>query len=390
MERHGPGDYLAAAPTYKLLDKGIYVEIRRVFQDFLKLGKVVGGASGEFRFSPGGFRRLWPGHTYRDCRIVFGYAENPDSLEAMTARGAWLDEAGQKNFKQASFEAIQRRVSIDQGKILITTTPYTNNHWTKTLIYDAWKRRGTPQETDFDKDIAVISFETIMNPSFPMREWLRAKSMLPEWRFDLFYRGLFTRPAGAIYDCWDSAKMVIKSWPNDPPKDWKRLCGMDFGAPNFAAVFLAQDPETMMLHLYKEYRPGEKRTAKEHCDAMLKLLNLQSWSDGNFLRITGGAKSEGQWRAEMKAAGMDVAAPDQPEVEVGIDRVYGQIKTDKLRIWDRCKHIIKDIENYSRPIDDAGNPLEGIEDKETFHSADALRYIMSWYNKKNMLYMKKV
>jgi hypothetical protein len=143
MQRMGPGAYIAAAPSFRLLDKGVLPELKLAFVELLKLGTIVGGAMGEFRFSEEGHRRLWPNHPFSESRIVFGHADNPESLEALTAKAAWLDEAGQRRFKQESWEAIRRRLSIAQGPALFTTTPYLSAHWLKHDVYDRAMRSGT-------------------------------------------------------------------------------------------------------------------------------------------------------------------------------------------------------------------------------------------------------
>src|SRR5262249_54136148 len=121
MREMGPGEYLCAAPTYKLLKKGIFKALRRWLVGELRLGGSVGGAEGESRFSPEGFDRLWPDHDYDDeAKIAFGHAANPDSLEAAEYKAAWLDEPGQRGFPLESWEAIQRRLAIDQGPALLT------------------------------------------------------------------------------------------------------------------------------------------------------------------------------------------------------------------------------------------------------------------------------
>ena len=66
--------------------------------------------------------------------VLFGYAAEPESLESATAKAAWLDEAGQKRFRLASFEAILRRLSLAQGRVLLTTTPYDLG-WLKQRLY---------------------------------------------------------------------------------------------------------------------------------------------------------------------------------------------------------------------------------------------------------------
>ena len=397
MQDYGPGPYLLVAPTFTLLDKAAVPEVRTVLGRILGLGEVVGGSSGYFRISDEGHRRLWPDlpPPLEPSRIIFGYAERPESLAAVTAKGAWLDEAGQKGFKQESYEELLARVSIHRGRILFTTRPYLL-HWLKTEVYDRAVRNAKGTGLPADRDYEVVSYESRDNPKFPPEEWDRAKATMPAWKFDMIYRGIFTRPAGAVYDCWDAESMVQPAFNPDP--SWKRYVGIDFGAPNFAAVFIAEEPGAELVgpprrgqakygapptyHVYGEYRPEEARSAAEHVAAMKALRRRIEGDDlPPVVASIGGSKSENQWRLDFGSAGWPIHAPDQPDVEVGIGRVYATIKTGRLRVCENCPRLIDDLNSYSRPVDDAGNVLEGLEDKETYHSADALRYPMSWLNR---------
>jgi hypothetical protein len=77
--------------------------------------------------------------------------------------------------------------------------------------------------------------------------------------------------------------------------------------------------------------------------------------------------------------GLAVREPDQPEVEVGIDRVYGAIKSGKLFVFNtQMDGLLEELGTYSRELDEAGEPTEKIEDKETFHHLDGARYILSY------------
>lgn len=384
MQDKGPGEYLCAAPTFKLLRKGIYKALRRAFVAELHLGSIIGGAEGEFRFSPEGFARVWPGHPYNEeAKVAFGHAANPDSLEAAEYKAAWLDEPGQRGFPVESWEAIQRRLSMDQGPCLMTTTPYVISHWIKDQIHDAAVRREKGKGLEGDENYRVVSFKSTMNPAFPVAEYERAKRDLPDWKFGLFFDGRFTRPAGAVYDCWDPETMVGPAFV--PDARWKRYVGIDFGAPNFCALFIAEEPGAELegpprrgqkhpvgpstYHVYAEYRPNEARSAKEHVDAMRALREqVEGKNPPPIADSIGGSRSENQWRLDFAAAGWPIRPPDQPDVEVGIDRVWTVIKAHRLRVADTCTALIDDLNSYSRPVDEAGNVLEGLEDKETYHS----------------------
>lgn len=404
MQNRGPGNYLLVAPTFRLLAKQAIPSLLRAFSTLLDLGRLVEGKSGEFHVSPEGHDRLWPDLDYEPTRIVFGYAENPDSLESITAKAAWLDEVGQRSFKRESHEAVQSRLAINEGRILYTTTPYEHG-WLKAEVYDradryrqAVKDKLPPNPADAGYE--AVSYESRMNPVFPAAEWERQKLVMPGWRFDMRYRGLFTRPAGAIYDCFvndapDRGGHVIKCEPGfKPPEGWPIYCGIDFGAPNFAAVFLyenmmeidgagplrpGEQPKLKKSGQYvafAEYRPNESRTSAQHVEAMRKIIG------GNPTLCVGGAKSEGQWRKEFANAGWPIREPDQKEVEVGISRVYALFAENRLFIMDSCPGLLDEIQAYSREVDENGEPIsDTIMDKETYHGADSVRYIGSWLNR---------
>lgn len=356
MQRRGPGDYMVTTPTFPLLDKKALPEFRRLFEDMLALGRYVGSPSRRFELSDFGQRRLWgeSGEAYRST-VWFGYAADPDSLESATAKAVWNDEAGQPKFKLGSWEAIQRRLSIHQGRALFTTTPYYHG-WLKRQFWDG---RDNP-------DVGLVNFESVENPAFPLDEYERARRQMPPWKFDMFYRGRFTQPAGLIYDVFDRERHVVE--PFDIPADWPRYVGMDFGGVNTAAVFLAESPDGV-LYLYREYLQGGKTAAAHARDIQHGEPRLTAY---------GGAKSEGQWRDEFRAGGLHIYEPPVSDVEVGIDRVYQLWAGDRLRVLESCEQTIDQAEGYSRPVDDEGNVKEGIQDKASYHYLDALRYIASY------------
>jgi hypothetical protein len=257
-----------------------------------------------------------------------------------------------------------RRLSLAQGRVLITTTPY-NLGWLKQKFWD---------KRDSDPDISVIRFDSTANPAFPQAEMERARRDLPLWKFNMFYRAIFTRPAGMIYDNFDEA--VHKVRPFEIPYQWPRYKGLDFGGVNTAVVCIAQErmitPEGNIdgrLFVYRDYLTGG-RTAKQHAIALTDMSEPMS---SNF----GGAASEQQWRDEFTAAGMHVERPPVSDVEVGINRVYGAFSRNELFVFDTCAGLLDEIMSYSRELDDSDQPTEKIANKSDFHMLDALRYIIT-------------
>ena len=417
MQRKEPGNYMLVAGTFTLLGLQAIPTLENALSTILKLGKVVGGVGGKFIVSEEGHKRIWPKKPFEPTIVHFGYAANANSLESMTAKAAWLDECGADEFKQASHEAIQSRLTINEGRILYTSTPYSHN-WFKTEVHDRAERnrrafldiakakienREPLPPNPADAGYESVNYESIMNPLFPRAEWDRQQLVLPGWRFDMRYRGLFTRPAGAIYDCfvaeYGSEHHFGHLMPGKDfklPAGWPVYVGQDFGAPNYAGVFIyevmeevegaSKDGKPVLRKMEKsqyvafaEYRPEESKKMEDHVAAMRKLLGRSSADIS-----VGGAKSEGQWRSELAAAGWPTHEPDQPDVEIGIGRVYELLADNppRLYIMDTCPKLIDELKRYSRPVDDDGFPMEGIVDKDLYHGADSLRYICSWLQRK--------
>jgi hypothetical protein len=293
-------------------------------------------------------------------RVILRSAEAEGGLESSTARGAWLDEAGQDSFRIESWYAVLRRLSLHRARALLTTTLF-NFHWLKSEVHD--------RAVAGDPDYAVIHFDSTENPAFPPQEWERARRTMPPWRFAMQYQGRYEKPAGSIYDCFDSRPYpfghVEPSFT--PPVSWKRSIGLDFGGQNTAAVFLAQD-EAGLLHAYREYHAGS-RTAAEHTKALLK-------GEPTVPVCVGGSPSEGQWRAEFGAAGLPIHPPAVSDVEVGIGRVYGTLKAKEIVFQAHLDRTLRELQSYSRKLDRSGEPTEQIENKSQYHACDSLRYIV--------------
>lgn len=343
-------DYIVATSNFPLLDRKLQPEFLHVFKDIYNLGTFLEG------------KRIFKFHD-KNIRVFLCSADNPDSLEASTVKAALLDEAGQDSFPRQSWDAIWRRLNITQGRILITTTIY-NFGWLKTEVYDRWKKG--------DKTIKVIHADSILNPAFPREAWDIAQKTMPQWKFDMQYRGLYSRPAGMIYDCFDASQ--IKSRFPIPP-EWNCYVGMDFGSESTAAMFYALEPTTGVLWAYQEY-DGGKKPVQEHVE---KLKELQGTT--KIVKACGGIKSEQGWRNDFGHYGWVVRESPIRDVEQGILKVYALHKAGKLMVFDDLHTYIDQKQKYSRELDENNNymPTDKIKDKEWQHLMDAERYILSTF-----------
>lgn len=367
IHQHGAGDYLAVAPTFDLFKLKLLPEMRHVFERILNMGRYWAGnnlielrnpETGQFEASDAN-GAMWG-------RIIMRSATAEGGLESATAKAAILDECGQDAFKLSAFQAIQRRVALNQGRIIGATTLY-NLGWVKQHVYDPWQRGAT--------HIDVVQFDSVMNPCFSAKEFEDARQRLPLWKFNMFYRGIYARPAGMIYADFidkyaDEGGHKVK--PFKLPSTWPSWVGVDPGAVHCATIWLAHDVEKNVYYLYHESLEGGKSTP-EHARTAAKVAqheNVVVWAVGQ--------KSEVQQRLDWAAEGLhNVVAPPFHDVESGIDRVIRLLREHRLRIFDSCEGILDEMGRYSRVLDEDGQPTAEIEDKAKFHRLDALRYAVA-------------
>ena len=352
IQQRGPGDYLAVTSSFPLLKLKMLPEFLRFFQHTLHLGDWKAGD------------KVFEFHDHK-TRVIFGSATSPESLESATAKAAWLDEAGQDQFRLESWEAILRRLSLHQGRVFGGTTLY-NLGWLKQQVFERWKAG--------DGDYKVVQFPSLQNPAFPRDEFERARRTLPLWKFRMMYEGQYDRPAGLIYgDFIDEYRERggHKVPPFDLPPEWPRWVGVDFGAVNTALVWVAKDPAANVHYLYKESLSGGKTTGEHAAEALeaARGVNMQGWY--------GGAASESQERRDWGAAGVPLLQPPFGDVEPGIDRVISLFKEKRLYVFANCRGLLDELGTYSREVDEAGQPTERIKDKQTFHRLDSLRYVVA-------------
>ena len=354
----GTNDYIVATASYDLFKLKMLPELRNLFEHLLRCARYWSGdrileladpATGKFwaRYADD---RMWG-------RIVLRSAASGGGLESLSGRGGWLDECGQDEFTLETWEAVQRRLALYQGRVFGTTTLY-NLGWTKTEVYDRWIA-GDPNH-------AVIQFPSYFNPLFSRAEYERARATMPLHRFLLFYDGQFARPPGLIYDCFDENIHVVEPFPI--PGWWPRTVGIDFGAVNTALIWIAHDPDADRFFVYRESLEGGMSTP-EHAG------RAQANAQGeNVVLWMGGSPSESQQRMDWTNAGVPVTQPWISDVEGGLDRVYGLLRTKRLFVFKGCRGLRDEFGTYKRKLDTSGQALEEIVDKRRFHRLDALRY----------------
>lgn len=336
--RHGPGSSFLVVAPHKILVRTTMPAVLNLFEVKLRLGEWQNKNEGIWRFRDGGY-------------IYFASADTPESIEGAHVHAAWMDECGQRQFPEAAWHAVQRRVRFHAGDILGTTTPYVLG-WLKEL-WDAWRRGERP-------DVEFISFPSIANPRYPREEFERARRTLPEWQFRMFHLGEWDRPAGLVY-----ADVTDAHWVASLPLGadaWDAYAGLDFGYNNPTAIVYAVLSPDDVLYVYDCYYESGRTDADNARLAPRPPRLRQAWGD----------PSSPEAIEEFRRAGWPVSPSERHEVRDGILAVIERLRTGRLRFvrGPAMADLQRELDSY---VWDERQPDRPV--KLNDHLMDALRYL---------------
>lgn len=366
---NGRGDYLAVTSSYRIFRNKFLPSFLQYFERTGRARFWAGDGVIEIADPSGQFMathstdEMW-------ARVLLGSAQSPGTLESATAKAAVCDEIGMDEFSLRAYQAIQRRLHVHQGRILMGTTLYNSGWFVQQIVKPAQhggiveviEERGGEIEVTRNERLGIdlIQFDSVVNPAFSQEEYDRARATMAADEFAMFYRGRVGRPRTLIYDCFDEAVHKVPAF--QPRQDWVRLVGIDPLGAYVAAIFLAWDPDREQIHAYDEYYEPFGLTTREHGRNVLERLGPVRCA-----AIVCGQPAERQARADFQSAGLPVIAPPFADVWVGIGRVYGLLKGFRLVVHSNCEHLLDEIGRYQRKRDANGEPTDQIEHKEDYH-----------------------
>jgi len=288
--------------------------------------------------------------TSRGTSVIGRTMDKPSTMQGSHLHGVVADEAGL--YTSEAWHVIQQRVSLYKGQIFLPSTPYSWN-FLKKEIYDPWLASGKNHET-----IDVLQISSLANPNFPVEEYERAKRNLPKWKFDMFYRGMFTRPSGLVYSDYSVISTRLSPCV-------RVFAGVDYGFNNpTSVVWVSEDGRGnyQIFRVVKRSRMGMDdiagALASERC------------------RYYGDPSAAGVWD-EMKKRG-HMISPAKNDVMSGITVVDSLFRSGRLTILqdgEGVQDLVEELGLYSWQTDASGEPVEKIE-KSNDHACDALRYAL--------------
>ena len=331
------GDGLIAAPTHPILRQSTLQKFFQIFPEYRRYYK-----------EQKGIIELPTGGT-----VFIRSTDNPYGIEGMTLDWAWLDEAGQ--MKSLVWTVIRSRVSVTQGQVLITTTPY-NMGWLYQEFYLPWKKRE-------DRDLSVFVWKSTDSPYFTKEFAQKERKRLSATEYGRRYEGEFKKAEGLVYREFSTDNII-------EPKEvmGETIAGVDWGYKAPAAIIVLRKDKDLNYYVIDEHYQDKQTTP----EILERAKNLQA---KHSIRAFYPDPAEPDRIEEMRRAKLAVREVNK-DIKGGIDKVRSLIRRTQLFVFRGCINTIDEFETYSYPDTKEGDlpdekPLEGND-----HALDALRYAL--------------
>ena len=299
-------------------------------------------------------------------------ADNEDSLRGAGLAFVVLDEYAM--MKPNVWQEIVRPMLTDtKGRALFIGTPAGKNSLWELFI------KGQRREDGFSS----YAFKTVDNPFIDPSEVEDARKHLNERFFRQEYEASFEDFVGLIYPEFNHKTHVVE--PFYIPSAYKRIGAIDPAIYGTSAILKGAIDEDGNLIIYSEYYEANKRVSEI----------AQEVKDDNVRWVIDPASAAHSIQKEGKMYSLFdeyqengiVCYPAENDVEAGINRVAEYFKSNKIKIFSTCKHLIHELERYhwSEEKELASGISHAKPFKKEDHACDALRYlIMSRVSKSDL------
>lgn len=332
-------DYLVLGPTYRILTQST---LKTLFSYWPKGLGAYKKQESLIQLKSGGV--VW-----------IRSADKPDAVEGLKAKDAWMDEAALCN--ETTYDKVCQRLVQSKGephgRLLMTTTPYGSP--------SSWMNRRLIEQHDKLPYLFFINFSMADNPYIDRMVYDRAKATLNESIFQRDFEGRFVKIEGLIYPEFDRLDHVVE--PFVIPEHWPRWSGLDYGWTDPTAVLgLTFDPESKEFFVYKEFYKN-----RQLAQIIGNFLKQEKFTYTIYDPAAVAVMNEVRTVCKLRIE------PADNDVDVGIQRITKLLKEKRIKLFDTCENLIRELEGYCYEK----APANGKEPKpghECSHSPDALRY----------------
>lgn len=299
-------------------------------------------------------------------RLTFkSYEQGRTVLQGTKKQVIWLDE--EPTDMGVYTECLTRTADkYEPGIILCTFTPLFGM---SDIVLSFLEGGQFPEDNvpshDNDKFVTNVTWDDVPHLT---KEWKERtyNSYSPHER-GARSLGIPSLGAGAVYPISEE-DIVVEPLPGGIPDWWPRCYALDVGWNKTAAVWLAIDPDSQAIYVYREYFVGNLHPA-------IHASNLQhpdDWIPGVIdPAAQGRSQSDGFKLLDIyREYGLNLELADN-SVEAGIYDVRSKLESGRLKIYSTLSSLRKQYRTYAR--DENGKIKQ--QTQECRHDLlDALRY----------------
>ena len=284
----------------------------------------------------------------------------------MTLAGALVDEL--TTLPREFWRQLLARASVPGAMIFATTNPDAPRHWLRT---EYLLRLGELP------DWQVWHFTMEDNPGLTPEYIESLKREYTGVWYARFIEGKWVAAEGAIYDVFDADVHVIKH-DEMPPMDQVLAVAVDYGTVHRTRGYLLgigrDSSGTSCLYVLDEFAPGTA-TVGQHAQMFRTWLEGQpipAWRTPQWIAVDPAAAV---FRQQLFDDGITNVMRAHNSVLNGIQIVSSLFAAGRLRVSDRCTHLIDGIPGYR--WDSAASEKGRTEPiKQDDDEVDALRYVV--------------
>lgn len=364
--------YWVVAPTYKLLAEARSWVMKFVPRELW--------AADYFKNDD----ELWLRHPTGRGFVCIGFrsADNPHALVSAGVDGMLLDEAAR--IPRAAYEqSLYTRLVLSNGWCVLNTSPFGGK--------GCWVYELLIAKADEDPEIEAFNLLAKDNPAMPIEAIQSAKRHLPPMFYRRDFEGDWSTFGAQIFDEWDPKVHVVSE---------KQLCleyGLGVGGNlltiarrvHYGADFGLRDPTALVAVL--ETTRDEFIVADEWVRSEAPFIRPEN-PDGSIIgeawnlqrrwnKGTWHCDHNGHYGHEFTRHGLN-AMPAYKDIDKGVrvlaTVLHGDGKRPRLRVVDKCKHVIKEFGTLAWDQDSNGKVIEGkLDDKVPNDASDAVRYALA-------------
>jgi len=256
------------------------------------------------------------------------------------------------------FTECATRTMTGDNILVVTATPITGLTDAILNFCDGEFRYG---EINKHKIMMGITWDDVPHLSEDAKESLL--SSVPPYQREARSKGIPALGTGAVYPIGESEYVIP---PFEIPPHYKRIIGMDVGYRMTAAAWGAIDPDNGTVYITAEYLQGEL-TPHQHA---FNIMGRGSYPIAIDPASHGRAQADGQVIFDqLEDLGLDLHNAENAR-EAGLWTCLELMQSGKLKVFQTCRNLIKEIGNMSR--DDKGRVVRSSE----YHISDAFRYLI--------------